>query len=345
MKFTPPRLTNNKNSHKNTAVECLRFYFTCIICLWHCRGVAPFVEHGYIAVDFFFILSGYFIYQSLMRHPDVGVLDFTLRKMKRFAVPLVVSLVLLMLLDRKQYFYLSEPTPDGIIESWFVHLHEFFFCQTLGLTTRLSINGPLWYISILLFGGALLYALLRCYEKKALSLFLPAICLFGFAYLYNDKQAYIPGLNRSMMCGISEMALGILLAVAYKRKKIQIERHASLFGILGLIALLLFSLMVLAKGNNDYLALFLAPMMIVAAMIKSSISERLFGSRIWEYLGDISVYMYFIHLFVASLYYILASRHPIVSDVPVWLSTSIYLIIVCVCAQGLKFLTQRIMKS
>lgn len=106
-------------SHKNNSIEALRFLFVCIICLWHCRSLAPWLHHGYIAVEFFFILSGYFIHQSFLRHPNVGVCDFTLKKVKKFFVPFIISVVLLMLLDRKKYLYIYSFSPDAILSKYY----------------------------------------------------------------------------------------------------------------------------------------------------------------------------------------------------------------------------------
>ena len=46
-------------SNKNYAIEAFRFIFICIICLWHCRDAEPWLCHGYIAVEFYFVLSGF----------------------------------------------------------------------------------------------------------------------------------------------------------------------------------------------------------------------------------------------------------------------------------------------
>ena len=45
---------------KNNSIEFLRFLFMSILVAWH--GGFHFFAHGYLVVEFFFILSGYFIY-------------------------------------------------------------------------------------------------------------------------------------------------------------------------------------------------------------------------------------------------------------------------------------------
>lgn len=139
--------------NRNTSVDAMRFIFMCILCPLHCPAVNPF-PNGYIAVEFFFILAGFFLYQSFRQHPDVGTVDFTLKKMKRFLYPMLLSIVLLMLLDRKRFIYPHGLSPDGILSRYFSRLPELMFSQGLELVSVDGyINVTLWFISILLFGG------------------------------------------------------------------------------------------------------------------------------------------------------------------------------------------------
>lgn len=326
---------------RNTSIEALRFVFICIICLWHCRDFAPWLNHGYIAVEFYFILSGYFIHQSFLRHPDIGVFEFTWKKVKRFFAPFCISVFLLMLLDRKQYFYLSEFTADGILSTYYKHIHEFFFCQGMGLTGVPGINHPLWYISVLIFGGSLLYSILRNFPKKSTSLFFPAICIFVFPFILSNgscslqNYGIIFGLQVWMLRGIAEMALGIMLSVfiLHCNKFIQEQKIiVSLFSILGLLGMLL---MCTATGNYDYLALFLVPLIILGCICKGGVLNKLFCHRIWVSLGNLSLYMYFSHLFVASVYWISCGWFPL-KEISSLLMIPLYLLGVVIAAYCLK---------
>ena len=83
-------------TNRNASIDAMRFIFILFLCPVHCPAVSPF-PNGYIAVEFFFVLAGFFIYQSYKKHSDIGTIDFTLKKLKRFLWPLVISLVLLVL--------------------------------------------------------------------------------------------------------------------------------------------------------------------------------------------------------------------------------------------------------
>lgn len=55
---------------KNPIIEFYRFLFMCVICLWHFRGIVPTFHSGYLPVEFFFILSGYLLYNTVIKHPE-----------------------------------------------------------------------------------------------------------------------------------------------------------------------------------------------------------------------------------------------------------------------------------
>lgn len=77
---------------------------------------------------------------------------------------------------------------------------------------------------------------------------------------------------------------------------------------LGMISLFALLLMTLAKENYDYLAIIFVPLIICSSFVCSSWFKRLFRGDVWGKLGELSMYMYFIHLFVASVYWILKVR-------------------------------------
>lgn len=333
--------------NKNHAIEAFRFFFICIICLWHCHDVAPWLLHGYIAVEFYFILSGYFIYQSYLKHPNVGVLDFTWNKVKKFFIPFVISVLLLMLLDRKQYLFCHDLSADGILETYFSHVHEFFFCQFLGLTDRVAINHPLWFISVLLFGGGVLFSLLKNFGHKAVSLYMPLVCLLGYSFLLSNgncslqNRLVLYGMQSWIIRGFSDMGLGIMLSYIIERKNLGIQKKSTLMNVLGCISLFAFILMTCAHGNYDYLAIFFIPLILCACFLETSWFQRVFIHKCWLTLGDLSMYMYFIHLFVASVYWILKDRLGNLG-MPCWFWLICYLSFIIMSAKFLKEVSRKV---
>ena len=312
-------------NNRNATVDAMRFFFMCILCPFHCPAVNPF-PNGYIAVEFFFILAGFFLFLSYRKHPDVGTVDFTWKKIKRFLYPLVLSILALMLLDRKRYIYIPmKLTPDGIVSQYFSHIPEFLFCQGLEFVKVGSyVNVVLWFISILIFGGAFIYSLLKNCGHKAIAIIMPLLVVLGITYLtsFGDcgliwrEQLEGSPLDCNLMRGILEMGIGVLLAYLYEQKMVSFQNHAFAVNAGGLIGLMGVLLIALSHNNYDTLVLFLVPMLILGCVNTKSWMGKVLRGKAWEWLGGLSMYMYFIHAFVSASYYIVATRLPMMEDFP-----------------------------
>lgn len=70
-------------------VDIYKFLLTIGVCLMHYEGLYfgadnMVFEGFYLAVDFFFVLSGFLLYRSLQSKKYAGARDFTLKKVKEF---------------------------------------------------------------------------------------------------------------------------------------------------------------------------------------------------------------------------------------------------------------------
>lgn len=209
------------------------------------------------------------------------------------------------LLDRKGYIYPHELSPDGILSQYFIRIPEFMFCQGLQLIdVGHYINVTLWFISILLIGGAILFSLLKSFGHKTISVILPLAVLLGITYLRSFGNCgliwrpQLPGspFDCNLIRGIIEMGLGVILAYVYEIKKESFDRYNTLVNVLGLVGLAGMFLIVCAYGNYDTLSLFLIPMIIVACMQPETIYSKLFKNKVWSWLGG-AVNVYLFHSF------------------------------------------------
>ena len=339
-------------SNRNTAIDAMRFVFILILCPFHCPAVNPF-PNGYIAVEFFFILAGFFIYLSYRKHNDIGTIDFTLKKAKRFFWPLIISLLLLVLIDRKKYIYPHDLTPDGIVSQYFAHIPEFLFCQGLHLIdVDFYINVALWFVSILLFGGAIIFSLLRNIGHKAIAIIFPLITLFGVTYLksFGDcglvwrSQLSGSPIDCSLIRGLAEMSLGVLLAYIYEQKYTILDRYRHCVSVMGLTGLIGMILIACSHNNYDTLSLFLIPMIILACMHPKTLFTIILRDKIWAQFGGMSMHMFFIHTFVATLYYIIASRISLMEELPLVISLVGYLFCVFLAGAALQIISDKLYK-
>ena len=99
------------------------------------------------------------------------------------------------------------------------------------------------------------------------------------------------------------MGLGIIISNIFEKKYYTVVKKKIIFNLLGGASLLGFMLMILAEGNYDYLSFFFVPIIIVCCNTQNSVFQKLFSSRIWVWFGNLSMFMYFIHLFVAYIFW------------------------------------------
>lgn len=304
------------SQNRNTPLEALRFLFMLIVCVIHYDYDFSItsLHHGYLAVEFFFVVSVFFIYTTYQNHPQMGSLDFTYNKVKKIIIPVYICLFLQMMLDRKTYFYLPDNiNPDTLLNKYFFHIHEFFFLQTIGLTTNDPIIAPLWFVSVLVVGGGLLFTLVRNYGQKAISLLIPLFILFGINYnsldgnvFVRNNVMYISGINPQLVRGMVAMSIGIITSYIFE-KRIKSIVNQWIFNLVGVISLAGYTLIFFAKGNHNYMLILFVPMILISCF-KSSWLNICFGWRAFNYLGSLSMYMYFVHSFVVSLVWIINSR-------------------------------------
>ena len=95
-------------------------------------------------------------------------------------------------------------------------------------------------------------------------------------------------------------------------------------------------------GHPNYLAIIFVPLIICSSFVSSSWFKRLFRGDVWGKLGELSMYMYFIHLFVASVYWILKGKIEFLCYIQSGLLLILYLLAVVISAWLLKIVSEKI---
>lgn len=76
-------------------IEFFRYFFMIVLLSWH--GQYGYVEKGYLVVEFFFILSGYFLMDSFIRSPDRNALQYTISRVKKTYLEYLIAAVICFL--------------------------------------------------------------------------------------------------------------------------------------------------------------------------------------------------------------------------------------------------------
>ena len=153
-----------KNKERNGNIELLRFVFCVMMVLYH----AWYVRRGYIGVEFFFMVTGYFLAEKICRlnareasRPSVentmkeATRDVT--KRYRSIFPYFFVATILGFIVRA---YAQKWDNAAILLGVQLIPADFLYLQNLGLSTT-SATGVLWYLSAMTFAVWTLYPLLR----------------------------------------------------------------------------------------------------------------------------------------------------------------------------------------
>lgn len=193
-------------------IEFYRVVATLIICTHHSQLFAGHLYHGYLAVEFFFIVSGFMLYQSLQLHSK-STKDFILSKYIRFYPEYFFAMII----------YSLALLIHNIKANDMHNIHTIMMRlipETL-LVQNISIwgggnNYPLWYLPVLIWGGALIYFLLKHFEKGTIYFIAPAFILIYYIYLFSTSDNiesfdYIWLFSNPFLRGTADMFLGTII--------------------------------------------------------------------------------------------------------------------------------------
>ena len=216
-------------SKKNGRVEMLRFLFALAILFFHIhkrfavdgnisigiKGIY-FFNHGYIGVEFFFLVSGYLLAASAYAKRSV---DTTLigtetarmmwKKIKNVFPYHLFAIILTIIVNA----YFLENTAKGriayVIDSW----ASVFFLQVFGFDST-WVNKLTWYLDVWLMVTFLFWYFLRKHYDTFVKIVCPLIALFVLGYMAHEYNS-LAGIDgwtghfyKCFLRGLAEMALG-----------------------------------------------------------------------------------------------------------------------------------------
>lgn len=202
---------------KNENIQFWRIIFTYAIAFYHLNKKYDIDTAGYIAVEFFFMVSGYLLLAEFekdeSRAKRQSVLDYTLRRFRTyFPYTCFALFVALLAVGYHRHFSFME-----YLNGLFTHLPELFLINLLGFKNGggISFNDVTWYMSALLICGALIWGALRLNKKLfiktapviSILLYVAMFMIFGTS---NCHSEYVLGfISAGLLHGMAGMTLGI----------------------------------------------------------------------------------------------------------------------------------------
>lgn len=325
---------------KKHSIEALRFIFMLVIAVWHFGRINPFT-HGYIAVDFYFILSGYLLYNSYNRH-KYDALQYTLAKLKRFYPEYFIIFVVAFFM-KLNILLRDSDTASVLMNS----MSEGLLLHGVGIFDG-SINPASWYVSVLLVGGGILYSTLYCNKKASLSFIFPILVLFSYTYLLGfngslEQFANDGFVSQCLLRGMAGMALGTILAAFKDRYTMVLEKKSRWLDVACLLAVIIVCVVLFSAMHYDRFALLAFSILVISCFVPSTLINRVFKSGVWMKLGGITFEMLLVHCPIIWVINNL-TRSIILSPIGFLGLTIVYIILVLLSSVALKFIGKKFNK-
>ncbi len=210
-----------QQSGKIKNIEFLRIVFAIIVTFVHLKdfilktfdiplynNIVTNTCYAGIAVDFFFIISGFFLFIKT---------DFS-QKFINFAVKKFLRLMPLVFYSCLVYLILSFFTPIKFLK--YDNALALLTLSNCGLTYNHCNNVCIWYISALFWGINFYFYLYKITDRKVFNFITACIIFFCYAFWLHSKGNHFINVysfvNRGMLKAFANIGVGYFIVMLYK---------------------------------------------------------------------------------------------------------------------------------
>lgn len=293
---------------RNKGIDFLKLLFTIMIMLFH-SGKA--FLGGYIAVDFFFIVSGFLMASKMSNkksddNSSLGedALHFIIHK----AIGIFPYYVIAFIFSSITYSLYANLTLNQFILKLIKSPYNFFMLEMagnydMGFRVRAS-----WYISAMLISMLVLYPLRKKYESVFDNILAPLIFLFFIGYAYQQGKGvgnFVVEYDmnilmyRGLLRSFAEISLGCIVykATSYLNRK-SFNKITYLFIVLlelfGYIATFIGAYKY-KRTDLDLALIFYLALSVSITFSNHSFLTKICRSKIYLYFGQLSLMLYLSH--------------------------------------------------
>lgn len=286
---------NNKNIKlHNGEISILKFLFALLILAFHLGGFYDKFNYGYIGVEFFFIVSGFFFCKNLLNKKvkDSEIPSTTYEYLKKNFLKFISYYLILYLLAIPISFLIDKFSVIDFVSAFF----GLFSLPVPNI--KLGIYGITWYINAMILIEFILYPLLLKFKDKIVYIVSPVVIFFSLSFLlinygiigdpWQSTTFCFKGIVRALM----DINIGIFMyGIIDKLKDTKLTEFSRfIITILEIIGYILVAYL----SNKHTVVVEFAMLLIIILCLFVTLSEK-------DYLNEFSNNKFFYYLEKLSL--------------------------------------------
>lgn len=306
----------------NPEVDLIKFFFSIIVVLYHSKYIdvvaagGKIFPYGYLAVEFFFMVSGYLMAKSSVKYDVARVgkstFDFVMKKLKSIYPYFLFSFVSAFAVRQVIFFVKTDHSIIDFCKDAVLATSEALMLMKSGVEFGTIYNGPTWYIGAMLFAMAILFPILLKHRDWYLNIGSLVIAIFGYALSYQEKGHlnyldWSGWTTMSIIRAIAGVSLGCFVFALVE--KVQANGVAlkkpgkALLWLAEISVLALFVVIMQFEGKNsfDYITIILD--IIICFIIFSGLTgvQDILPQKFCSFLGKCSLLLYLNHRFMTRI--------------------------------------------
>lgn len=310
-------------SRRNTLLEFWRFLFCIAVLGFHffSKTTLNFFHAGYLGVEFFFIVSGYFIASHYEKYKPGAfftekarfIFSYVFSRLKRL-YPLYLLALLMMLFVKTIFNRYNIFQVLSLLKDCFA---EFFLLQWTPLGKEVLISAG-WFVPSVFWGGLLFLLLLVLTGRFGGLILSPLVSFFIYRYYFHlIGKIDVIYAHHSVIRGIAGIGLGVFLYFICRplSSRIKEVKNAPLLSLsCFIVANLIFTFTFIYtnfghRSKLDFLIIFLYAVALLLFMCTSQalsdhIPEK--PGNTFLFLGKLTYPIYVLQMpFIETLFYLI----------------------------------------
>lgn len=295
---------------KNAEIQMLRFFMILGVMILHfnleyIQDRGTFVQGGHLGVDFFFMITGFFMCTHAKEDDEetawLAALKYTLNKAKKLWVPYILAAIIINIYN---YFFKNWDVSYFLKHMWEIKW-EYIFMHHLGAGVPYDL-GSIWFMSVLVFCVFFIYFLLKTNRDFYLGI-IPIVVIIINVIFYKEvghlgtQEIFCGFINGGILKGFADMSLGVLACEILRETDIKntIMKHKVLAYVIKFLCLgvLFVIITILGYSKEDF---FVLPVLFCLLILINVIPYRMYNNKIVYqvacFLGKLSYPLYCYHL-------------------------------------------------